>query len=56
MVAATKVKQAKQGTAERLIEVALSQVGVVEGPGENQTRYGAFTKANYLPWCGSSLA
>lgn len=38
---------------EKLIAVALAEVGTVEGPKENQTKYGAFTKANYLPWCGS---
>lgn len=42
-----------QGTAARLIEVALAEVGTVEGPKDNQTKYGAFTKANFLPWCGS---
>lgn len=43
----------EQGTAARLIEVATQEIGTVEGPKENQTRYGAFTKANYQPWCGS---
>lgn len=44
---------AEQGTAARLIEVANKEIGTVEGPKENQTKYGAFTKANYQPWCGS---
>lgn len=44
---------APQGSAKRLIEVALAEVGTVEGPKENQTKYGAFTKMNYQPWCGS---
>ena len=35
------------------IAVAKSQLGVVEGPKDNETKYGAFTKANFLPWCGS---
>jgi len=35
------------------IEVAKSQLGVIEGPKENETKYGAFTKANFQPWCGS---
>jgi hypothetical protein len=47
------VTTAAQGTAARLIEVALSQVGYVEGPKDNATKYGEFTKANFLPWCGS---
>lgn len=44
---------AAQGTAERLIEVAKAEIGTVEGPKDNETKYGAFTKANFLPWCGS---
>jgi hypothetical protein len=44
---------AEQGTAARLVEVALGEVGYVEGPKDNETKYGKFTKANYQPWCGS---
>ena len=44
---------AEQGTAARLIEVAKAELGTVEGPKDNQTKYGAFTKANFQPWCGS---
>lgn len=44
---------AAKGTAEALIEVALKEIGYVEGPKDNETKYGAFTKANFLPWCGS---
>lgn len=44
---------AAQGTAARLIEVALAEVGTVEGPKDNETKYGAFTKVNFAPWCGS---
>jgi len=44
---------AEQGTAARLLEAAAAEVGTVEGPKDNQTKYGAFTKANFLPWCGS---
>jgi hypothetical protein len=46
-------KPAELGTPEKLIEVALGEVGTVEGPKENQTKYGAFTRANFAPWCGS---
>jgi len=35
------------------IETAIAEVGTVEGPKDNETKYGAFTKANFLPWCGS---
>ena len=44
---------AEQGTAARLCEVALGEVGTVEGPKDNETKYGAFTKANFVAWCGS---
>jgi hypothetical protein len=44
---------AAQGTAERLIEVALAEVGTIEGPKDNETKYGKFTKSNFQPWCGS---
>ena len=41
-----------QGTSARLIEVAAAEVGTVE-EGDNLTKYGKFTKADGLPWCGS---
>ena len=44
---------ADQGTAARLIEVAKAEVGTIEGPKDNETKYGAYTKANFQPWCGS---
>jgi len=44
---------AEQGTAARLVEVALAEVGTIEGPKENETKYGKFTKSNFQPWCGS---
>ena len=40
------------GTAAAIIEAALAEVGTVE-KGENLTKYGKFTKADGLPWCGS---
>ena len=40
------------GTNARLIEVAAAEVGTVE-EGDNLTKYGKFTKADGLPWCGS---
>ncbi|NBR23252.1 MAG: CHAP domain-containing protein [Micrococcales bacterium] len=44
---------APQGTAARLVQIAESYVGYAEGPKDNETIMGAFTKANFLPWCGS---
>jgi hypothetical protein len=40
------------GTSARLIEVAVAEIGTVE-TGDNLTKYGKFTKADGLPWCGS---
>jgi peptidoglycan hydrolase-like protein with peptidoglycan-binding domain len=38
-----------------MLEVARSQIGVIEGPKDNETIYGAFTKANFEAWCGSLM-
>lgn len=46
---------AEKGTADAMLEVALKEIGYVEGPKDNETKYGAFTKANFLPWCGSFI-
>ena len=40
------------GTSARILEVALEEVGYAEKD-ENLTKYGEFTKADGLPWCGS---
>jgi hypothetical protein len=42
-----------QGSVARFVQVAKSQVGYIEGPKDNETKYGAYTKANFQPWCGS---
>ena len=44
---------AEKGSAALLVEVALAEVGTIEGPKDNETKYGKFTKANFQPWCGS---
>ena len=41
------------GTAQAMIDIARKEVGVIEGPKDNETKYGKFAKANFLPWCGS---
>ncbi|NCW67278.1 MAG: CHAP domain-containing protein [Marivivens sp.] len=40
------------GTAAHAIDIAKAEIGYVEVP-DNLTKYGEFTKANGLPWCGS---
>jgi len=42
-----------KGTVAAIIEIAKKEIGTIEGPKDNETKYGAFTKANFLPWCGS---
>jgi hypothetical protein len=44
---------AEMGTVEKLIDVAEDEIGTIEGPKDNETKYGAFTKSNFQPWCGS---
>jgi hypothetical protein len=40
------------GSAPHAIDIAKAEIGYVETP-ENITKFGEFTKANGLPWCGS---
>ena len=35
------------------LAIAKAELGTVEGPKDNETKYGAFTKHNFQPWCGS---
>ena len=44
---------AEKGTLAKLLEVINAEVGYIEGPKDNQTKYGAYTKMNFQPWCGS---
>jgi len=41
-----------KGSAAALIAAALAEVGTIE-QGDNLTKYGEYTGANGLPWCGS---
>jgi hypothetical protein len=40
---------------QKFLDTAKAEIGTVEGPKDNETKYGAFTKANFLPWCGSFI-
>ena len=35
------------------LAAAHAEVGTVEGPKSNETKYGKFTKHDFQPWCGS---
>jgi len=37
----------------QFVMTARNEIGTVEGPKDNETKYGAYTKANFKPWCGS---
>jgi hypothetical protein len=41
--------------AEDFLAIAKAEVGVVEGPKDNETKYGKFTKHDGQPWCGSFI-
>jgi hypothetical protein len=41
------------GQRNQLVITARGEIGTIEGPKENETKYGKFMKANFLPWCGS---
>lgn len=44
---------AEMGTAAKLIEIAKEEIGTIEGPKDNETKYGKWSGANFQPWCGS---
>jgi hypothetical protein len=41
------------GQREDFVAKARAEIGVVEGPKDNETKYGKFTKHDFQPWCGS---
>ena len=44
---------AELGTVEKFLEVAKAEIGYIEGPKDNETKYGKWSGANFQPWCGS---
>ena len=45
-----------KGSVEAIIEVAKKEVGTIEGPKDNETKYGAWIKVNFQPWCQSFVS
>jgi hypothetical protein len=41
------------GTAKQALDLARLQIGYIEGPRNNETKYGAWSGYNFQPWCGS---
>lgn len=47
---------AVKGSAAAIIEIARKEIGTIEGPKDNETKYGNWTGANYQPWCQSFVS
>jgi hypothetical protein len=47
---------AVKGSLEAIIEVARKEIGTIEGPKDNETKYGKWTGANFQPWCQSFVS
>jgi hypothetical protein len=47
---------ATKGSLEAIIEIAKKEVGTIEGPKDNETKYGAWMKVNFQPWCQSFVS
>jgi hypothetical protein len=47
---------AVKGSLEAIIEVAKAEVGTIEGPKDNETKYGKWTGMNFQPWCQSFVS
>ena len=39
-----------KGSVEAIIEVAKKEIGTIEGPKDNETKYGAWMKVKLQPW------
>ena len=47
---------AVKGSVEAIVEVAKKELGTIEGPKDNETKYGAWMKINFQPWCQSFVS
>ena len=45
-----------KGSLEAIIEVAKKELGTIEGPKDNETKYGKWSGANFQPWCQSFVS
>jgi surface antigen len=45
-----------KGSLEAIIEVAKKEIGTIEGPKDNETKYGKWTGMNFQPWCQSFVS
>ena len=44
------------GSLTEIIKIAQQEVGTIEGPKDNETKYGAWMKVNFQPWCQSFVS
>jgi len=49
-------KMTSKGSLEAIIEVAKKELGTIEGPKDNETKYGKWSGANFQPWCQSFVS
>lgn len=47
---------AEKGTLDAIIEVAKKEIGTIEGPKDNETKYGKWSGVNFQPWCQSFVS
>ena len=47
---------ATKGSVQAIIEIAKKELGTIEGPKDNETKYGAWMKVNFQPWCQSFVS
>jgi hypothetical protein len=47
---------AEKGTLEAIIEIAKKEIGTIEGPKDNETKYGKWSGANFQAWCQSFVS
>jgi hypothetical protein len=45
-----------KGTVAKIIEVAKAEIGTIEGPKDNETKYGKWSGVNFQPWCQSFVS
>jgi hypothetical protein len=45
-----------KGSLEAIIEIAKKEIGTIEGPKDNETKYGKWSGANFQPWCQSFVS
>ena len=45
-----------KGTVARIVEVAKAEIGTIEGPKDNETKYGKWSGVNFQPWCQSFVS